>query len=125
MKKIVTTTITPASVPTWPIRWPTRFELVAERVARLQVALGELLRLAHLGLEEAVLEPEEDDDREEADADEGVARVPGAVGAEQVDAGQEQDDHARVDQVRSHFCTPARIAGVARGYCGATEKKSA
>ena len=25
----------------------------------------------------------------------------------------------------SHFCTPVRIAGVARGYWGATEKKSA
>ena len=25
----------------------------------------------------------------------------------------------------SHFCTPARIAGVARGCCGATEKKRA
>ena len=25
----------------------------------------------------------------------------------------------------STFCTPARIAGVACGYCGATEKKKA
>ena len=78
MKKIVTTTISPASVPTLPIRCRAP-ELVAERVAGLQVALGELLRLAHLGLEEAVLEAEEDDDREEADADEGLARLPGAV----------------------------------------------
>ena len=126
MKKIVTMTMTPARVPTLPIRWPERFELRAERVARLQVALGQRFRLAHLGLEEPMLEPEEGDDREEADDDEGVARLPGPVARrEQPDASEQQDHHPGVDQVLSTFCTPARIAGVAAGYCGATEKKNA
>ena len=46
----------PAKAPTLPIRSPDRFELGAERVARLQVAFGELLRLAHLRFEEGVLQ---------------------------------------------------------------------
>ena len=75
MKKIVTTTISPAS-PRLCRAARDRFELGAERVAGLQVALGQLLRLARLRLEEAVLEAEEGDDREEADADEGLAGVP-------------------------------------------------
>ena len=44
---------------------------------------------------------------------------------EQVDAGEQQDDHPRVDQIAVDLWMPARIAGVARGYCGATEKKNA
>ena len=39
--------------------------------------------------------------------------------------GEQQDDHPRVDQVAVDLLHPARIAGVARGYCGATEKKNA
>ena len=78
------------------------------------------------GLEEGVLEAEEDDDRDEADRDEGSLAVPGAVaGDQQVDAGEQQDDHPRVDQVAVASLDPGEDRRRARGYCGATEKKSA
>ncbi len=58
MKKIVTTTIRPASVADFADPLRQRHELIAERVAGLQVALGELSGLGGLRPEEAVLEAE-------------------------------------------------------------------
>ena len=82
MKKIVTTTITPASVPTWPIRSPSASNSGLSVSPAFRSRSASSFAFAHLRLEEAVLEAEEGDDREEADADEGVARVPGAVAGE-------------------------------------------
>ena len=125
MKKIVTTTTSPAKAPTLPIRSPDRFELVAERVARLQVALGELLCLAHLRFEEGVLQRQEERPGEEADADEGLVGLPVAVD-QQVEG---REDDRRACRGRPGTCRTSgprsRIAGVARGYWGTTEKKSA
>ena len=53
MKKIVTTTIRPASPPTLLIRSLDRVELIAERVAGLQVTFSQLPRLARLGWKNA------------------------------------------------------------------------
>ena len=72
-----------------------------------------------------MLEAEEGDDRDEADDDERVAAVPDAV------AGDSRSMPASsrtiipgLTRYVSTFWIPARIAGVACGYCGATEKKN-
>src|SRR6476469_4330159 len=73
-------------------------ELIAERVAGLQVAFGQLPCLARLRSKEGTLEGEERDDRQVPDAEECLAGVPVAVGL-QVDPRHQQDDHSGSDQV--------------------------
>src|SRR5260221_11640820 len=52
-----------------------------------------------------MLEAEEDDDREEADADEGIAPFPGAV-SEEIDPCKQQNDHPGVDEIFVDLLNP-------------------
>ena len=92
----------------------------------LQVALGEPCALRICGWKKPCWRPNRAMIAMKPTTMKASLVVPGPIaGREQVDPGQQQDDHARVDQVAVDRCTPARIAGVARGYFGATEKKNA
>ena len=76
-----------------------RFELGAERLAGGEVTLGELFRVAHLRAEEAVLEAEQGDDREEADEKNSMG-PPALPLVSQARSRRQDQDHRRSDQAR-------------------------
>ena len=72
-----------------------------------------------------MLQAEQGDDRDEADDDERVASVPYAIaGRSSPMPASSKTIIPGLTRYLSTFWIPAMIAGIAFGYCGATEKKN-